>query len=34
MSNSNYEAADIGEISPASKDEIIEGLNDDLAREY
>ena len=34
MSNSNYEAADIGESSSASKDEIIEGLNDDLAREY
>ena len=35
MSNSNYEAADVGEeSSPSSKDEIIKGLNEDLAREY
>ena len=32
MPNSNYEAADVGEGS--SKDEIIKGLNEDLAREY
>lgn len=35
MANSNYDAADIGEGSSASsKDEIIKGLNEDLAREY
>jgi bacterioferritin len=34
MSNSNYEAADLGEGSSTSKDEIIKGLNEDLAREY
>src|SRR5688572_22642480 len=34
MPNSNYEAADVGEGSSSSKDEIIKGLNDDLAREY
>jgi len=34
MPNSNYEAADVGEGSSSSKDEIIKGLNEDLAREY
>jgi hypothetical protein len=35
LANRNYEAADIGEGSSASsKDEIIKGLNEDLAREY
>jgi len=34
MSNSNYKAADVGEGSSSSKDEIIKGLNEDLAREY
>jgi hypothetical protein len=34
MPNSNYEAADAGEGSSSSKDEIIKGLNEDLAREY
>lgn len=34
MSDSNYEAADLGEGSSTSKDEIIKGLNEDLAREY
>jgi hypothetical protein len=32
MPNSNYEAADAGEGSSSSKDEIVEGLNKDLAR--
>ena len=34
MPNSNYEAADAGEGSSSSKDEIVKGLNEDLAREY
>ena len=34
MPNSNYEAADVGEGSSSIKDEIIKGLNEDLAREY
>ena len=34
MPNSNYEAADVGEGSSSNKDEIIKGLNEDLAREY
>ena len=35
MSNSNYEAADAGEQgSSSNRDEIIKGLNEDLAREY
>jgi bacterioferritin len=34
MPNSNYEAADVGEGSSSSKDDIIKGLNEDLAREY
>jgi bacterioferritin len=34
MPSSNYEAADVGEGSSSSKDEIIKGLNEDLAREY
>jgi bacterioferritin len=34
MPNSTYEAADVGEGSSSSKDEIIKGLNEDLAREY
>jgi bacterioferritin len=35
MSNSNYEAADAGEQgSSSNRDDIIKGLNEDLAREY
>jgi hypothetical protein len=33
MPNSNYEAAGVGEGSSSSKDEIIKGLNEDLAKE-
>jgi bacterioferritin len=30
----NFEAADVGAASSSGKDEIIKGLNEDLAREY